>query len=83
MSIQLMFEIDGRPPAWQMDEAARLESVLDILQRRYDLDIDRPAERRDIRHALDALRPVLAAASDGPRCQWAHADSADPDDVPF
>ncbi|HEX2890448.1 hypothetical protein [Vineibacter terrae] len=83
MSIQLMFEIDGRPPAWQTDEAARLEAVVDILQRRYDLDIDRPGERCDIRQAIEALRPVLAAASDDPRRQWAHAANPDPDDVPF
>jgi hypothetical protein len=83
MSIQLMFEIDGKPPAWRPDEAAKLEAAFDILRRRHDLDVDRPTERRHIRHAIDALWPVLAAASDDPRYQQALAAEVDPDDVPF
>jgi hypothetical protein len=67
MTIALMLEVDGKPPRWTHEDVAKLEATLEALERRHALDIDRPAERDNIRHALGALWSVLAAAADDPR----------------
>jgi hypothetical protein len=63
MSIVISFITEGRPPAWDVSDVAKLQAAVEALEYRLDLDMDRPDERHRIRHALDALLPVLAVAN--------------------
>lgn len=83
MTIALMLEVDGKPPRWSRQDAAKLEAALEVLQRRFGLDIDRPTERHDIRHAVGALWSVLAAASDDPKYTEEHPAEVDREDLPL
>lgn len=58
MSITISFGVDGLLD-WDAADLRKLEDAVEVLRRRYDLQADRPAERRQMRRAIGSLHPVL------------------------
>lgn len=83
MSIDLIFDTEGKVPAWDATDVAKLEAALEVLQHRCDLDMDDVGERSYIRNAVGALWPVLSFASNEDKYYEEHPDEPSADDLPF